>query len=152
MADARLTQEYLKHRLSYDRDTGGFRWRNPVGSRVRAGDSIGKATDYGRVRIALDHRNYKAHHLAWLYVHGEWPPMEIAHINGDPSDNRIANLRLATESRCKKPSGKKGVSWHKIGNKWQAQIKIKGKTCHLGLFTTVEAAHAAYVDAQSRKA
>jgi hypothetical protein len=80
------------------------------------------------------------------------PAGEVDHINGVRADNRIANLRLATMSqnranakrRSDNRSGLKGVSWCAPRSKWRAQIKTGGRSQHLGLFGSAEAAHAAY--------
>lgn len=69
----------------YDAATGAMNWR---ASGKAAGSFDGR-----RVRIVIDGERYMAHRLAWLYVHGEWPRHQIDHINGDPRDNRLANLR-----------------------------------------------------------
>jgi len=154
-----LTREYLRWRLSYNKKTGIFRWKRVFGHKVKVGDRTGSITDNGRrVNIWIDDKMYRAHRLAWFYVHGEWPLMGIDHINGDGCDNRIANLRLATQSQnlgnSKKPitnrSGKKGVSWHAVGKKWQAHIKVDGINFYLGLFDTVKLAHEAYAEAATK--
>lgn len=73
----------------------------------------------------------------------------IDHINGDGLDNRRENLRIATNSqngmnqriRSDNVSGYKGVSWNRALSKWRCQIRVQGKTKHLGYFTDpVEAA------------
>lgn len=85
---------------------------------------------------------------------------EIAdHINGNPLDNRRANLRLATRSQnnmnrkksSRNKSGFKGVSLHKQNGKWVARIGKDGKYKHLGLFNTPEEAYAAYCEAAKDK-
>lgn len=53
-------------------------------------------TSEGYVRVSFQGRQHRAHRLAWLYVHGEWPAGMIDHINRSSDDNRIANLREAT--------------------------------------------------------
>jgi len=53
----------------------------------------GSVHSTGYVRIGVDGGKYTAHCLAWLYTHGVWPSDQIDHINGNRSDNRIANLR-----------------------------------------------------------
>ncbi len=96
-----------------------------------------------------------AHRLAWLYVHGTWPAMRVDHRNGNPADNRIRNLRLATNSENRQNlhkahknnlSGLLGVS--RNGNNWAATIKINGKRIGLGTYKTAEAAHAVYLVAK----
>jgi hypothetical protein len=80
------------------------------------------------------------------------------HIDGNPLNNRRANLRIATiaensqnrgKARTNK-SGVKGVSRHRGTGKWRAVIGVNGKQIHLGLFTTPEAAHEAYTAAAEK--
>lgn len=102
------------------------------------------------IRVGYD--KYFAHRLAWFYVRGEWPPAEIDHINCDPSDNRISNLRPATRTEnsanTRRPrhnsSGVKGVAWDKTRRKWMAFCSFGGKFTNLGRFSTREQAAAAY--------
>jgi len=95
---------------------------------------------------------YLAHRLAWLFTYGVWPVMDIDHIDRDPVNNRIANLRLATCSQnggnarisARNTSGIKGVCWHKNTKKWQAQITVNRRNHALGYFDDINAACAAY--------
>lgn len=95
-------------------------------------------------------RHFLAHRLAWAISYGEWPDI-IDHINGNPGDNRIANLRsvTATENSCntrlykKNTSGHVGVTWSSTANKWAAQISINRKAIFLGVFDDKNAAIAA---------
>jgi hypothetical protein len=81
----------------------------------------------------------------------------VDHIDGDGLNNRRANLRAVTtqqnafNQRAAKgnTSGFKGVTWIKQGKKWQASIKLNGKSRHLGRFATAEEAHDAYVKASA---
>ncbi len=98
---------------------------------------------------------YLAHRLAWLYVHGEWPDCEVDHVNGNRSDNRISNLRLATPTqnrmngarRRDNATGFRGVHFEPRRKKYVAQLKIGTQRKYLGQFDTAEAAHAAYLEA-----
>lgn len=148
----RLTAEKLRETLSYDPETGEFTWMVRLSSRRMPGQSAGTPCKNGYKHISVLGRMYYAHRLAWFYVHGEWPPECIDHINGKRSDNRIANLRLATVSQnnansklpCSNTSGFKGVVWLPKNRKWRAQIKRHRKMFHLGCFDSKEAAAAAY--------
>lgn len=147
-----LTQERLKHLLEYDPDTGVF--RRAVALRgCKIGEVAGAVHNKGYIKIGVDHRRYFAHRLAWLYVHGTWPPEEVDHINRDCADNRMANLRLASKGQNKWNSRKhidnagnrKGAYFNKVLKKWEAKIMKDRKRYYLGLFDTEEQAHAAYV-------
>jgi hypothetical protein len=144
-----LTQDYLKSILHYDPDTTGtFTWIKPLGrrSRIRVGYVAGYIDSGGYRSIAINGKHYGEHRLAWLYMTGAWPSLEIDHINQNPADNRWRNLRLATQEQnsCnvarhkKNTSGYKGVAWYKQRNKWRARIKVRGKSIHLGLFKSKE--------------
>jgi len=76
---------------------------------------------------------------------------EIDHRDGDGLNNTRCNLRLARHSQnlanqrlsVANTSGYKGVVWLKVGRKWRAQTKHRGKFIDIGQFSTaVEAAHA----------
>ncbi len=98
---------------------------------------------------------YKAHRLAWFYMTGEWPPDQIDHIDGDRDNNRLVNLRKATNAqnganaRLSKnnSSGFKGVSFDTSVGRWRASIRRNRQLHYLGFFNTPEEAHAAYASA-----
>lgn len=151
-----VTSDRLKELLSYDPDTGLFIWRVDRGTRRCAGSVAGHVfNESGSLQyrsIGIDGRNYKAHRLAWLMVHGRWPANGIDHIDGNGLNNAIANLREATQSEnlrnrgasANNKSGLKGVHWHRRDRKWVAQITIAGTPKCLGYFDDPAKAHAAY--------
>ena len=151
---ANLTASRLRQVLSYDKKTGLFTWIERPNRRIAIGTTAGSVNRWGYVAIRVDGERYMAHRLAWLWVHGWWPELEIDHINGNRSDNRWANLRTCTAaenrqnqraSRCGNSSGLLGVSWNSRLRRWVSQISVNGKHRYLGLFDTKEAAHTEYV-------
>lgn len=152
-----LTRERLLEVLEYNQETGVFVRRISTNNNSKVGDVAGSHDTQGRIQIRIDGKFYSAHRLAWFYVHGEWPPQQIDHINMVRDDNRIANLRLANNAQNKanaalRPdnrSGFKGVT-NKDG-RYRARIRIEGRLHSLGYFATPEEAHEAYKRA-ARKA
>lgn len=153
---ADLTQGRLQELLIYDPETGIFRWKHRPQSRPSwnarfAGKIAGTLNLIGYVQIGIDLKLYFGHRLAWLYVHEAWPSLGIDHIDGDGSNNKIANLRVATKSEnqqnrpriSKNSSGTLGVSWDKPRKKWAVSAFLDGKQHHLGRFTSKEEANAA---------
>lgn len=138
--------------LSYDTETGIFRWKVKISDRAPVGKIAGGYTHQRHWRIRIDGHYYLAHRLAWLLINGEWPPQEIDHINRIRDDNRWANLRLASHSqnhancglRSDNTSGYKGVQFDKQKNKFLAQAYKDGKRIHVGFFDDPAEAHVAY--------
>jgi len=93
-----VAQGELQELLSYDPDTGSFRWRKDVSAKAKASCIAGSVGGGGRLYIGIRQTRYHAHRLAWLYVYGEWPSGGVEHINGDRLDNRIRNLRVSSKS------------------------------------------------------
>lgn len=142
--------DYLRRRLRYDPATGDLIWlaRNGGGRSIRtwnarfAGTVAGTPTTRGYRSILIDGQRYAAHRVAWLLAYGEWPQNQIDHIDGDRANNRLANLRPATQSQNalnsrtykNNSSGCRGVTWKKSCGKWRAQITVDGEVKHLGYF------------------
>lgn len=150
---------FVRECLDYDPDTGIFVWRKRPRSHFVSDRGewqwnakfAGKPAGYwsrGYLTIRLKGPLYMAHRLAWLMVYGDEPTMGIDHIDGSPTNNRIANLRLATQSqqrfnarpRTYSRTGVKGVTLNSDGRGYDARITIDGKTQYLGYFRSVEAA------------
>lgn len=150
-----LTAHELRGLLHYSPETGVFTWRANTRN-SKSGDIAGNVHGRGYRRIKINGTLYKAHRLAWLYVYGQWPDGQVDHINRDKTDNRIANLREASNGQNQANSiarGKsrfKGVSFSKANRKWRAAIKKNGNYKHIGFFKCeVEAARAYDATAQA---
>lgn len=146
-----FSREDVLASVNYDPDTGTFALVTKFGSKT--GKECGFiAQSDGYRRISIKGKPALAHRVAWFIVHGYWPSQQIDHANGDRSDNRISNLRVATISEQrwnsrKKPwnkSGFKGVCWDKRRGKWLAQIMANRKQHHIGRFDCIGKAIAAH--------
>lgn len=94
-----LTQERLKMLVSYSPDTGEFVWVNPLRSFER-GKVAGTVMADGRyVMIKVSSIGFLGHILAWLYMTGEFPTVELDHEDGNGLNNKWLNIRPATRSR-----------------------------------------------------
>lgn len=136
-----ITQQELKELLDYNPETGIFTWKNA--SKRKAGTSMYS----GYIRLNVNKKQYLAHRLIWLYVYGYFPKY-VDHINMNRSDNRLCNLREATNTQNqynkkltkRNTSGIKGVSWFERDKNWRARLHVSGKLIHLGYFDSIEEA------------
>lgn len=130
--------EILSDLLEYDPASSTcLRWSlaaNHYGRGGREAGSIKNSTRY--VVVGIQGVQIPGHRAVWMMFHGEIPQgMDIDHIDGNRSNNRIENLRLATRSqnthnqgpRKNSVTGIKGLSWDKSNNRWCGQIWFKGK-------------------------
>jgi hypothetical protein len=90
-----ITAEKLRRLLSYQKSTGHFRWRVRTSNRIRVGDIAGSNHRDATRKINLEGKTYLLHRLAFLYVTGRWPVQRVAFRNGDRSDSRWRNLKVA---------------------------------------------------------
>lgn len=149
--------EYVRLKLDYDPETGILRWRHNRHSLDGKANIAGCVVTGGYRMIGFGGKRYMEHRIVWLHVYGEWPgDRDIDHINGDRCDNRIANLRLADRSHnnanrgvdVRNMIGLKGVE--RTNSKWRARIHKGGRRFELGVYSTPEAANAAYEEAAVR--
>lgn len=147
-----ITQSRLKEVLTYDPAGGFFYWAVDR-KKCSKGAVAGSVRPDGYVAIRVDYHRYYANRLAWLYMTGEWPALDVDHADGNASNNAWGNLREAspTQSMQNRPAqrnnrqGLKGV--RKSGRKFYASIQIDGVSKYLGTFEDAGAAHAAYCQA-----
>jgi hypothetical protein len=153
-----LTQERLRHLVDYDVDTGVFTWAiSRVGA--KKGSICGRINVHGYREIGINYTLHRANRLAWLYMTGSFPDMEIDHINRIKHDDSWNNLRLCTHNQnaanvsLKKSntSGCKGVVWDKDRNLWRVQIRIQGKKKNLGRFANYDDAVKVSLDALNKE-
>lgn len=151
-----LTLERVLELLSYDQETGLFTWKIRKGT-AKQGKVAGCPHPNGYLYIKIDYKSYPVHRLAWLVYSGGWPSNSIDHINERKDDNRIVNLRDVTGSinnqnrsraQSNNNTGILGVHWHKRDNRFVAEIKVGGKSIHLGYFHTAEEARSTYLSAK----
>lgn len=156
--------DYLRQCLRYEPDTGKFFWlERPMwmfaderiwkswNTRLAGREALTTKDNHGYARSKLAGQMVSGHRLAWYMGHGEHPDNEIDHINGDPGDNRLANLRHVTHaenSRNRKLNRDSRTAWHGVSRDrltgfWHAEIKFEQREVFLGSFITREEAIAA---------
>lgn len=150
-----VSLDRVQELLSYDPETGEFRWKVDRNSRYKAGMIAGVVGTFGHITIGVDGKHVQAHRVAWALSYGEWPAEDVDHINGVPADNRLCNLRqvsrghnLQNQKRGHRDnkSGYLGVT--ASGKKWAAKIYAEGVAIPLGRFDTPEIAHQNYLVAK----
>ena len=158
-----LTVESVRALFHYNPDTGSCIWKKrPIShgkmarwNTVFVGTEVGSLDKDGYRKVFFGYRSYRLHRLIWLYVYGVWPSTHLDHVNRDPADNRIDNLREATPkqnswnriSRRISKTGYVGVQPTKCGKRFLARPFIEGKLVYCGTFDTAELASAAVQEA-----
>ena len=157
--------ELLRKLLRYEPETGKLFWRERTpdmftsegsfkawNSRWAGKEAFTAALKSGYLHGCVFGKFYRAHRVIWAMQTGACPVHHIDHVDGNPSNNRMENLREATHGensynrgrQNNNTSGYKGVSWSATNKKWRAQIVKNGKRRHLGYFLCQEKAHQAY--------
>lgn len=149
----------LREFFSYNPKTGVLKWKKVTSKSKSIGSVAGKPQKpLGYVQVGFLGKVYQAHRLIWAMHYNEEPPKYIDHINMIKSDNRIENLRAATNAenmqnsgakKCNK-TGFKGVFHIKTSGRYMANICVNNKKIYLGTFATAKEAHAAYCAAAEK--
>lgn len=138
----------------YDPNTGIVAWKNDH-RQFKRGQRAGSWRRDGRRDLSINDRAVPEHRVCWFLYYGRWPDHDIDHINGNPSDNRLCNLREATRSQNlgnaklykSNKTGFRGVSYNAKDEVYVAKIQVRKKLQFLGRFKSANAAAEAYQNA-----
>lgn len=153
------TYELVSSLLSYDPESGKLFWKSRPkelfpnerianGWNARfAGKEAFLTAGAGNLKGRIFGRSFCAHRVAWLLHYGRWPSELIDHIDGNPENNNIKNLRDVSQSvnmrnmsvRADSRSGVFGVSLTPTG-KWCVRITANGVRKNLGYFSDFDEA------------
>ncbi|WP_420917555.1 HNH endonuclease [Pseudomonas protegens] len=147
-----MTAEIARDLFNYDEGAGLLTWKRSRG-RAIAGVQVGALHHTGYWHTYIGKKTYLVHRIIWLMSYGEWPEGQIDHVDGNPQNNRIENLRSVSNQqnsrnrrlKVSNKSGVPGVYWEKRSGRWCAQISTSNGRKHIGYFDSISGA------AQARK-
>ena len=134
----KLDQAMLNDRFEYK--DGCLYYRNSYGQRARKGSRAGYL-DGGYRKVRFNGINHGEHRVIWVMHFGDTGSI-LDHIDGNPSNNRIENLREVTslgnaqnaKTRKDNTSGHRNVYWNKKKRYWEVRVNLKGKQMYVGSF------------------
>lgn len=151
-------QEEIHKYFIYLPETGVFLNRITRSALAKEGHQSGCVDLTGYIYIHFNRTRLLAHRLAWVYTYGVEPEGWIDHINGDRSDNRIANLRACTIHEnarnrglgSNSSTGFKNISWNADRGTWEVGIKMNGKKVFFKRFKILQEAQRAATEARNQ--
>ena len=160
LKNSRALAQKLCELYIYEPETGRIIRRAPRGMH-KVGTIAGSFDRNKYVRLTIQGVNVFVHRAAFVFMTGDWPEGMVDHANGNPSDNRWCNIRVATPEQnsrnCKvghnSQSGIRGVRHRPDTSKsrpWEVRIKYKGKFIYIGRYASKEEAIAARYAASSK--
>lgn len=161
---AKHTVEYMHECFDLDADAGQIVWkvrplhhfRSEHGWRTTNGRSAGRVagsrvcSEKGYRQVEIDGVSYKVHRIIFALANGKWPDGEIDHINGDPTDNSVRNMRdvSGTDNMLNKgiyrrnETGEPNISLRRetyLEKRWHVQMVSRGVK-HQAYFATLDEA------------
>lgn len=140
-------REELLEVFNYDKKTGKLFYKETKSGRSSK-EAVSKDVE-GYLRVCLNYKTYRLHRIIYKMVHGDFDEsLQIDHVDGNVSNNRIKNLKAKTTSGNAKnqktpkdnKTGQIGVCYRKSTKRYRVSISVDKKQKELGTFKTLEEA------------
>ena len=130
-------QDRLNALFHYDGLTGQLTRKISTSPKAQKGMVVGSKLKSGHLQVNIDHQKFLVHRIIWKMRFGSEPEV-IDHIDGDPANNKLINLRNGTQldntrNQKRHRDGVAGVSWFERDKCYRARIYVNGYAVHLGL-------------------
>ena len=137
---------------------GKLYWKISNSNAISVGQEAGTEYSRGYRRVYFNGKTWGTHRIVWIMFNGDIPSgVQIDHINGEASDNRIENLRMATntqncQNRRMRPTntGIRNVSYVAKEKKYKVSIQAAGKRIYCGRFDDLELAELVAIEARDK--
>lgn len=142
----------IRRIYKYDEENGGLVWKEYANPRkpgqAKIGAKVGGDDGHGYLMCMVLGHKFKVHQVVWALHNGCLSDMPLDHIDRNPLNNKIENLRKATDEQNSQNlvaslNPNAGLRFEPNG-KISAYASKKNKKIYLGRFDTVEEARAAY--------
>ncbi len=135
--------EELRKAFDYDSETGFLHHRHAKPG-VFKDQVAGCKNKQGYIQVNINYSTYRVHRIIWMLEHGYDPGNKgIDHRNGKRDDNRLRNLRLASQTENNWNTPRRRVEKMPSGN-YRTRIMNNGRLVALGSYPTRAEAEAAY--------
>lgn len=145
MKNIPFSQKELNELFFFDKNSGFLIWKNCPSNKNKNGKRAGCKLHNGYRRVKIGGEDYKEHRIIWIMHYNQQPKEFIDHINGIKDDNRIQNLREATNSQnvcnsrtgSRNNTGVKGVYYNSKRKRYTASCCLNGESKFLGSFIDI---------------
>ena len=148
-----MTKELLLQLFDYK--NGELYWKAKK-SGVTVGMKAGSDSGNGYITLQINGKNYKLHRIIFMMHYG-YLPKYLDHIDGNPSNNSIENLRECTHQenvwnqsiKKNNTTGIKNVSWSEKRKRWFVKLTHKTGTFQK-FFKDLELAELVAIEARDK--
>jgi hypothetical protein len=134
-----------------------FKYKDGVLFRKKNGVVAGSKDTKGYLISSVDGKRQKNHRIIFMMHYGYLPRI-IDHIDRNPANNKIENLRdvnyaqnsLNSGTSMRNTSGFKNVDWLASKKRWRVYLKLNGKRTLFGYFKDLELAGLVAAEAKDK--
>ena len=150
-----ITQELLHELFEYRNGVLYWKIKRPNG--IQIGDKAGSIDRHGYLITGFFGKRCLNHRIIFLMIKG-YLPKYLDHIDGNPLNNCITNLREAslsqnsynTKRNCRNTTGVKSVYWNKVNKKYGVRIRTNSGRKFFGYFEDLELAELVATEARNK--